>query len=198
MQELGSRLRDVWNDGATFRLTAPAGTELSGRIDGRPGYYVAGISQPQPGVKLRSCAFPDGEAGVAPVSETVNGRVVFDIAMLHTGIGALRSPVALDIRDGRIEAVEGDGAAAALREYLETRGDEGARLICEVSIGLNPSIRLNGSKNDKKKLGTMHVGFGANEDIGGPIKSRLHYDGVIDRPTLEVDERTVLSAGSIL
>lgn len=197
MQQVGQRLRDIWGKGSEFSVTAPAGTDIAGRIDGRPGYYVAGISQAQPGVELRSCAFPDGEAGVAPVAETVNGVLVFDIAMLHTGIGRLRTPITIEVRNGRIETISGGAEAERLTGYLEARGDDGARVICEVSIGLNPNIILNGSKNDKKKLGTMHFGFGANTDIGGPIESRLHYDGVVDGPNLEVDGKPVLKAGAI-
>lgn len=195
---LGAKLTAIWEEGSHWRLTTPSGTDLSGRCDGRPGYYVAGTSRPQPRITLRSCAFPDGEAGISPLEGTANGRLVFDLAILHTGIGKLKTPIDLEIKDGRIVAIRGDVEAESLRQYLEQKGDKGAYELCEVSIGLNPKIKLTGNKADKKVLGTMHVGFGNSKDIGGEVESKLHYDGVLSQPTLYIDGRLILENGKVV
>ncbi len=198
MQALGQRLTDMWTGGSSCRVTSPLGTDLTADIRGRTGYFVAGISRKQPALTLISCAFPDGEAGVAPVEGTGNGKVVCDLAMLAANIGRLQKPVQLNFKDGRIVGIEGGPEADSLRTFLETYGDTGAYDLCEISIGLNPKIRATGNKADKKIYGTMHFGFGANKDIGGVIESRLHLDGVITRPTLLIDGREVVQDGRIL
>lgn len=197
LQRLGTSLRAMWTQGNAIRITTSAGTDLKGSVTGRPGYFVAGVAQPQAGVQLLSCAFPDGEVGVAPVEHTYNGVIVVDIAPLHTGIGLVNQPVRVEVREGKITDISGGTEAAALREYLRRFGDEGATTISEISVGINPRIALTGSKNDKKKAGTMHIAFGNNIDIGGTVASRLHFDCVVDSPTLTVDGRVVVQDGQV-
>jgi 2,5-dihydroxypyridine 5,6-dioxygenase len=197
MQALGQRMADLWTAGKTCRVTTPLGMDMTANIEGRTGYFVAGISRKQPALSLISCAFPDGEAGVAPVEVSGQGVMVYDLAMLAADIGRLNEAIRLTIKDGRVTKIEGGFEANALRAFLEKYGDEGAYQLCEISIGLNPKIKPTGNKADKKIYGTMHTGLGANKDIGGTIESRLHMDGVISRPTLYIDGKMVIQDGKI-
>lgn len=198
LQDVGRRLAQAWTEGRTYHLAAPNGTDLRGRIEGRPGYYVAAVAQPQEGVTLLSCAFPDGEAGISPVEGTSDGTVVCDVALLAAGIGRVDAPVTITVRKGRITAISGGRAAEQFRRFIEQFGDEGAYELAEVSIGMNPKIRLTGNKADKKAAGTAHVGFGANTDTAGVNHSKLHMDAVLSRPTLWIDDRLIVEDGRIL
>lgn len=198
MQEVGRRLTRAWTEGRRYRLTAPNGTDLSGSIEGRPGYYVAAVAQPQEGVTLLSCAFPDGEAGISPVESTADGTVVCDVALLAAGIGRVDAPVTMKVSRGRLTEISGGRSAEQFRRFIEQFGDEGAYELAEVSVGMNPKIKLTGNKADKKAVGTAHVGFGANTDTAGVNHSRLHMDAVLNRPTLWIDDRLIVEDGRIL
>jgi leucyl aminopeptidase (aminopeptidase T) len=198
MQHIGKILREVWTRGKEFTIETNLGTELKGDITGRVGYYVAGIAQKQPNIELVSCAFPDGEAGVAPIETSVNGKIVVDATLVGTDIGLVAQPVEIFVEHGEITEIKGGQEAERLRRWLEQWGDAYSSIVCEVSIGFNPSIRLLGRKSDKKALGTIHVGFGKNDDIGGQIESRTHLDAVIKDPTVYVDGRKIVEGRKLL
>ncbi|MFH1955245.1 MAG: hypothetical protein ABIL06_26965 [Pseudomonadota bacterium] len=198
MQDLGTRVTARWTEGKGCRITTALGTDLTASIEGRTGYFVAGVSRKQPALSLISCAFPDGEAGVAPLEGSGQGVLVCDLAMLAVDIGRLHGPIRIHFKGGRIADISGGPEADAFRVFLDKYGDEGAYQLCEISIGLNPKIKPTGNKADKKIYGTMHMGFGANKDIGGIIESRLHMDGVITRPTLTIDEKIIVKEGEIV
>lgn len=200
MQDLGQYVVDHWGRGRTAHLTGTGGTDLTFNLQERPGYYVAAISRPQPGVKLMSCAFPDGEAGVAPIEDSAEGVLVCDVSLLGANVshGAPDEPVTLEISEGLVRSISGGLRAREFEAFLRDRGDEGAWRICEVAVGLNKRIPRTGNKADKKMYGTAHVGFGENRDVGGVNPSRLHYDLVLDLPTLVLDdETTVVDGGNV-
>jgi len=69
----------------------------------------------------------------------------------------------------------------------------------EASIGINAKAVVRGiQREDKNIMGTMHFGLGTNVDVGGSIKSCIHMDGVILRPTLYVDGVKKIDAGRFL
>ncbi|MGH3657377.1 MAG: aminopeptidase [Micromonosporaceae bacterium] len=200
MQLLGQDVVDRWTGGRVGRLVSGNGTDLRFSIAERPGYYVAALSRPQPGVRLLSCAFPDGEAGIAPVEESVSGVLVVDVAVLGANVsdGRPDTPITLEIVDGHLKNVTGGVRADEFQRFLADKGDEGAWRVGEISVGLNKRIPRTGNKADKKSYGTAHVGFGENRDVAGVNASRLHYDLVLDQPTLVIDDEVVSDSGRLL
>jgi len=142
--------------------------------------------------------FPTGEFNVAPVEYTANGKLVFDLTMHH--IGRLLTPIELTVVDGRIIKIDGGPEARILEDYLVAYGDENAYMCpAEASIGINAKAVVRGiQREDKNIMGTMHFGLGTNVDVGGSIKSCIHMDGVILRPTLYVDGVKKIDAGRFL
>ncbi len=47
----------------------------------------------------------------------------------------------------------------------------------------------------EKTLGTVHFGVGGNAFFGGPIKSRMHRDFLVKKPTVESDGEIFMKAG---
>ena len=141
----------------------------------------------RPGGNLLYYLFPTGEFNVAPVEGSANGKLVIDLTMHH--IGRLGSPIELTVEDGRITDIDGGADARILRDYLETYGDDNAYMCpAEASIGVNAKALVRGiQREDKNIMGTMHFGLGTNIDVGGSVKSKIHMDGVILEPTLDVD-----------
>ena len=53
-------------------------------------------------------------------------------------------------------------------------------------------------RQDRFVWGSFHVGFGLNADVGGTIVSNIHYDAVVSKPTLLVDDKTIIQDGKII
>jgi leucyl aminopeptidase (aminopeptidase T) len=69
----------------------------------------------------------------------------------------------------------------------------------EASVGVNAKAVVRGiQREDKNIWGTLHFGLGTNVDVGGSIKSKIHMDGVILHPTLEVDGVKKIERGKFL
>ena len=64
--------------------------------------------------------------------------------------------------------------------------DDGASMVCELGMGLNPGARLVGRMlEDEKALRTAHVAFGDNRGFpGGKNHSGMHVDCLVHRPSI--------------
>lgn len=161
------------------RLTSPNGTDLHFSITGREVHQETG-RYGTPG----ACGnLPGGEVFVAPLEESAEGVLVFDLSL---GDIPLDGPVRLQMRSGRVEEVEGGEAAAELRRRLA--GDSWLGVIGEFGLGANPMIKPSGRATlDEKALGTAHVALGGNRAFGGQNPSAQHLDGVLSQPRVYLD-----------
>ncbi|MBI2526086.1 MAG: hypothetical protein HYV93_08905 [Candidatus Rokubacteria bacterium] len=203
---LGKRL-----EGARMaRLRSSLGTDVTYSVEGRifvpkepdgsrhPLKVFRRAEEGRKGSPLYGVVFPGLEFNIPPVEGTANGVIVVDTT-LHQ-IGLLQQPIRFAVHQGRIKSIEGGYQARELEEYIRRFGDENAwHMPVEASIGLNPEARITGvQREDKNILGAIHVALGRNDDIGGTIYSKLHLDGVILRPTLEVDGRLIIEDGRLI
>lgn len=176
-EDLVARFRDA----VSVRITAPAGTDLTLGLAGRPFVSDTHITATEKGVNL-----PCGEAYACPVETEGGGVLVVDGCFGMEG--DVSAPVAITVRDGRATDVACDDPALAARvvELLDT--DDGARAVCELGIGLNPNARLQGNMlEDEKALRTCHVAFGGNQGMpGGSNASSMHMDYLVHRPSMTV------------
>ncbi|MBP1717820.1 MAG: aminopeptidase [Deltaproteobacteria bacterium] len=141
--------------------------------------------------------FPDGEAIVAMDEKTLEGKIVLDV--FQTGVGPLREPIVFELKKGRVFRFGGGIEAQQLQELVEKYGDENSYYFGEFALGTNPKALFLGSAGeDKKRIGTIHMSLGDDEGIGGSLKSKLHLDGVMGRPTLIVDGKTFIEDGRLL
>lgn len=203
IQKWSEKITKVYQ-GKNCHLTSELGTDLTYSMEGRgrkwsPATEPFKITRKAYGAKLYGEVFPKGEVNVAPVEGSANGTVVIDISMHIIKNRWLDEPVKLVIKDSKIVSIEGGRDADTLRRFLEEYGDENAYYSpAEVSVGSNPSARFIGNqKEDKNVLGAVHVGIGTNEDVGGNVRSKIHLDGVISKPTLKVDDKIVVEEGRI-
>ena len=51
---------------------------------------------------------------------------------------------------------------------------------------------------DEKVIGTTHLAFGTSVGMGGVNVAGVHIDGILRRPTLELDGERVLHDGRLL
>lgn len=164
-------------------ITSAAGTNLRLSISGRPVHRDGGILN-TPGAYGN---LPAGEAFVAPLEESVEGRLVVDLCM---GDIALAEPVALQFRQGRVVAVEGGAGARALEQRLGD--DPWAWTAGEFGVGANPWARPCGQVTvAEKALGTAHVALGGNGSLGGRNPAATHYDCVFRAPVITLDGKAL-------
>ncbi|MFB9808893.1 aminopeptidase [Haladaptatus pallidirubidus] len=118
-----------------------------------------------------------------------------DVSM--DNLGQVDEPIELTLEDGFVTDVTGGTQAEDLEETFEQHG-QNARNLAEFAIGTNPEAKLIGNlAEDKKREGTVHFAVGDNESLGGTTKSDIHLDGVLRRPTVELDDTVIVENGEL-
>lgn len=174
-----------------IRLVTDLGTDAIFIVEGREGLALGGVVT-EPG---KFTSLPSGEAAIAPLEGTTQGKIIIDFSM--DGIGLLSQPIKLEILNGKVVSIQGGKEAQELKKLLE--GDENAFNIAEFAIGTNPKSRMKGNMAEDKILrGCVHIAVGDNHTIGGRLKSKVHLDGVILNPTVEMDGHLVVKKGLLL
>jgi leucyl aminopeptidase (aminopeptidase T) len=115
-------------------------------------------------------------------------------------VGVVREPVRLAIEGGFVRRIEGGEQASFLRELLAAQADEWVYNIAQFAIGLNPECRdFTGEMlNDEGMNGTIHIGIGTSASLGGEVQAKTHFDAIIRRPTVRLDEEAILRDGDLL
>ncbi len=176
----------------TVKVVTEAGTNLVMPIEGRMIIPSTGVLRE----KGQSGNMPSGETYLAPIEGKSNGTLVIDGSM--AGIGVIKTPIKVEIRDGYAEEITGGEEAQRLIAMLDKNGRE-ARAVAEFGIGTNYKAILSGQiLEDEKVLGTIHVAFGNNLTMGGSIAVNSHLDGLVKFPDVYFDDELVMKKGKLL
>lgn len=132
-------------------------------------------------IKAIKCAgemnVPDGEVYTAPVKNSVNGTITFNVPTMYNGIRF--DNIKLTFENGKITNATSLNNTEELNNILNT--DEGARYIGEFSIGVNPYILhpMLDILFDEKIAGSFHFTPGScyNDAYNGN-NSAVHWDMV--------------------
>jgi len=191
--DLSKRVSEILDKGKEVHVTTPAGTDIHLPIEGRSCHPDTGLVH-NPGEVSN---LPAGEAYVAPLEGKSQGVIVVDGAM--AGLGRLKkSFIRITVRDGYAEEIAGGEEAEQLKRLLEPHGKP-ARNIAELGIGTNYRARITGLiLEDEKVLGTVHIALGDNASMGGSVRVPSHLDGILKRPTVEVDGQLIMKEGKLL
>jgi len=192
IKERSLKFRNLLSQGSEVRLTTPAGTDLTFSIAGREAMADTGILHD----KGAFGNLPAGEACMAPVEGKTSGVAVIDVVM--AGVGLIKTPIKLVVKDGYVTKISGGAEAKALSQLLAGKGEE-VKNIAELGIGTNEKATPSGSPlEDEKVIGTVHIGIGDNIIFGGKVKAPMHLDGIMKNPTLVIDGKTVIKDGKHL
>lgn len=120
------------------------------------------------------CNIPDGEIYTAPIKNSINGYIVFNIPAIVNGIEF--SDIKLTFKDGKIIESNCNDNIKFL-EILNT--DDGSRYVGEFAFGLNPHYNkpIKDILFDEKMSGSIHLAIGSSyEDCNNGNKSAVHLD----------------------
>jgi len=143
---------------------------------------------------------PGGEFFFAPVEDSAEGTILFDLPTDFEGDPVDR--IRMRFSKGRAEEASAERGEETLLAALAI--DDGARFVGELGIGCNEGI-TRPARNvlfDEKMAGTIHMAIGASyTHIGGKNKSSLHWDLVKDLRRggrIELDGQVVQENGTWL
>ncbi len=158
-------LKELMEKTDKVRIVGP-NTDISFSIKGLPAIICAG-----------ECNIPDGECFTAPVKNSVNGTITYNVPSPYHG--EIFEHVSLTFKDGKIVEARSNNNAK-LKEIFET--DEGARYVGEFSLGFNPMIKnpMGDILFDEKIAGSLHFTPGCSYDeCPNGNKSKIHWDLVL-------------------
>lgn len=192
IKERTEKLAERLTQANMARVTTPLGTDITLSLSGREGIPLNPMSH------IMALLPYYAEAAIAPVEGTAEGIVVVDLAISSWGC-LLRKPLRCTVKAGKVVHIEGATQDAdRLRKMVAT--DENASNIAELGIGTSHIIpwTMHGTRKDFGRIGTAHIGFGRSDDIGGKTWSQVHFDGLVDQATIELDDQCVLREGALL
>jgi leucyl aminopeptidase (aminopeptidase T) len=190
--ELTNKLVGLMEKTSVIRVTAPSGTDITMPIQGRKAYASHGLFRE----KGKGGNLPTGEAFLAPLENRSQGVVVIDGSM--AGLGKLKSPLRITVRDGYAEEVEGGEEAKKLIGLWDIHGRP-SRNVAEFGIGTNDKAMVTGViLEDEKVKGTIHIAFGDNVSMGGAVNVQSHLDGLVHSPSVWFDEALIMKDGKLL
>ena len=185
MKARTNMIADILDQGTQVLLTSELGTDLRFSIAGRIAHGRKASIFDQPGYWGN---IPCGEAFIAPLEDSVNGRLVIDASI--AGIGLVDQNATLRIEQGKVTEIRGGSAARQFEVLLDHTTK---RQVAEFGIGTNDKAQITGTTiEDEKALGTCHIAFGNNRFFGGTNAVDFHVDCVMTAPTIIVDERTIM------
>lgn len=165
MEEAMTPLVELMNRTDKVRITGE-GTDLTFSIKGIGGVKCAGRRN-----------IPDGEVYTAPVKDSVNGVITYNVPSVSNGIKF--ENIRLEFKDGKIVRATAN-KTDAINKIFDT--DEGARYVGEFAMGVNPYIKdaMGDILFDEKISGSIHFTPGAcYDDAFNGNNSAIHWDLVL-------------------
>ncbi len=189
---LCEKVAKLLEEAVSARLTTPAGTNLVFDLSNRKG-------NAHPGIAMKSgqiTTVPNIEASVSPVEGKTEGMLVGDGSIPYYEIGVLTAPVYMKVKDGRVVDIQGGTQAITIAGMMAAQDDPNVYNIAQLAFGLNPLCSMSGVMlDDEGVYGTAHIGIGTSTLLGGKIKTKMHFDILMWKPTLELDGKIVLKDG---
>jgi leucyl aminopeptidase (aminopeptidase T) len=203
-------LAKVISNADTIHIKTKKGTNITFSTKQRKAHVDDGdFRKPGNGGNL-----PTGEVFISPSIASAEGRIVFD-GSLSYGKGSLilKNPVIIEFKNGYVAKIKGGNEARIFakeikkgikkpfevikNKKLAKEYSKNAKHLGEFGIGLNPKAKIVGNVlEDEKVLSTIHLAIGANYDQDA--RALIHFDGLVLKPTVKVDDRLIMSEGKLL
>ena len=182
MQGLADKLIENLSQAVRVEIKNPAGTNASLSVEGRPFFTDTKIDWK----RMNWMNLPTGEVIVAPVENSLEGKIACDMAI--GGIGPIQTSIEIEAKNGKVENVSSADAQVLRRVEDSLETDEMSKVIGEFAFGINPKARFVDEFLESEKIfGTIHVAFGNNSDMPeGKNNSKNHMDFLMSKPTVKI------------
>ena len=120
------------------------------------------------------CNIPDGEIYTAPIKDSVNGTIIFNIPAVENGVEY--NNIKLTFENGKIVSHDCNNNER-FAEILST--DDGSRYLGEFAFGVNTYCTkpIKDILFDEKMSGSIHLAIGSSyDDCSNGNKSAVHLD----------------------
>ena len=183
------------------RVTTPAGTDITFRVGDRPVTKQDGdasAARAKLGRNLidREVELPAGAIRLAPLEETVNGKIAFPPGVWA---GERVEGLVMHFTNGRVTNFTATTGRDAVERELATAGDAG-RAFREFALGFNPLLAIPAS-GDRwipyygYGAGVVRLSLGDNTELGGKVGGvYVRWNFFIDA-TVTVGGTTWVSGG---
>ena len=193
IKALSKKIGTALKKGKELRITTKLGTRFFCKID----YNTISEDYGDLSKKSSFDNLPTGETFFAPIYGSCFGRYIVDLS--QAGIGKLRGKITVHVSKGFATTIEGRKEAKEFEQMLKKVKDKNAFNVAEVGIGTNYRAKITGNVlEDEKVVGTCHIALGNNYSFGGKVSVPIHVDGVIDAPTIIVDDKVLMKDGKFM
>ena len=192
MARTTNKIKEILDKGKQAKITTQAGTDITFSIDKRKAVAGTGLLRE----KGLIGNLPAGEAYIAPIEGTVDGKIIVDGSIINKKI---ENPITIIIENGFAVRIDGNKEADELTEFLTNVKDKNAYNLAELGIGTNEKAIVTGNiLEDEKAKGTCHLALGNNIGFGGKTDVPVHIDGIILSPTIFIDGKVIIKDGKLL
>lgn len=189
---------------APVRVTTPAGTDITFRVGDRPVTKQdgdAGAARARRGRNLidREVELPAGAVRLAPLEETVNGKIAFPPG---TWGGERVERLVMQISNGRVTGFTAATGSAGVDRELSQAGDAG-RSFREFALGFNPLLAIQTSGEPwipyyGYGAGVVRLSLGDNSELGGRVTGGYVRWNFFTDATVTVGQTEWVSAGRLV
>lgn len=192
---IGQKMLERVQRARTLHLTTRSGTDITMSLDPRRlgGYFY----DPKKGWPGQNKAFPGGEFGIYP-EDPCNGVVAVEAFQpdVSPPQAILDEPLLITVKDHWAVAFEGP-LSDWIEDHLARRGDEYAKLFCEVMWGIHPRAGVHGCRAAANPH-FLHVAVGNFQYAGGRYYSKTQLPMFMWNPTMTLDDEPVIVDGKLL
>ena len=184
------------------RVLTSEGTDIEFRIGNRPVTMQDGNASSKREQKItlidREIELPAGAVRVAPLEETVNGKIVFPVSLW--GDTKVENLI-LTIINGKITNIEASYGEEAVKEELNAAGEAG-HSFREFALGLNPLLSI--PKNNPwipyygYGAGVVRLSLGDNSELGGKVKGDYVRWNFFPKATVIIGSETWVLEGDLI
>lgn len=144
---------------------------------------------------------PTGEVFFAPVENSANGEIYFDLPCLWH-YGKRVKGVWFKFKNGRVIDYKIEHGQKVFEDVMDNASGQKDR-IAELGIGTNPKAKITGGTTiiDEKVKGTIHIAIGSNDHFGGKNYATIHWDFFKDlrkNGQIFVDGKLIMKNGQFL
>lgn len=191
LTKLGERIIGKVEKGGEIHVTCPRGTNLTLRAEGR--FWVNDDGKPSPPsapVTQHVHNLPVGEVFVAPLEDSAHGFVC-PKTLPGSGVEGVR----VEFRGKEKAVISAEKGFEFMKPRLE-KATGNPYCIAEFAFGTNPCG--NFLLATEKAYGTCHFAIGQNTWLGGKNECSIHWDFLIENPTVTTDGKPILKNGKFI